>query len=120
MKNLIIILIMVVAVGCSTSKSFTENSVVGSYETNIGGGIFKHVFLENGKVELHVNGIKTEGETDWKLVGKEVHSMINPGWNGYTQVFIIKPDGDLTGIAEILDGKRTDIPKDKFTWKKLK
>ena len=111
---------MVVAVGCSTGKSFKENSVVGSYETNVGGGIFKHVFLENGKVELHVNGIKTEEETDWKLVGKEVHSMINPGWNGYTQVFIIKPNGDLTGIAEILDGKRTDIPKDKFTWKKLK
>ena len=52
------------------------------------------------------------------MVGNEVH-VAEEGTS--IAVFKIEPNGDLTMIAEIEDGKRNDIPKeDQITFKKIK
>ena len=115
MKNIFTILILFVATGCSKSKSLTEEDVFGSYEAKIGVHSHKFVFLENGKAEYHSVGVKEESE--WKIVGKEVHVDLDD----FISVWKIEPNGNLTNIAEIEDGKRTDLSKEKqSTFKKLK
>ena len=125
MKNLITILILFVATGCSKSKSLTEEDVFGSYEAKIGVHSHKFVFLENGKAEYHSVGVKEESE--WKIVGKEVHVRHGQAvaaaidLDDFISVWKIVPNGNLTNIAEIEDGKRTDLSKEKqSTFKKIK
>ncbi len=124
MKNLITIIVMLVAVGCG--KSLTEEEkLVGSYE----GKIFedwavKLVFLENGKNQFYVGGKKVD-EGTWKIVEKEVHVLGRKrlffGDGEDARVYKIEPTGDLTWIANIRGGKREDAPiKEQFTFKKLK
>ena len=97
-------------------------SVVGSYEGKFGGVSIKHILLENGKKEFLANGYKSTGGT-WKIVGKEVHTWAFGGASSHEKqpVFKIEPNGDLTEIALIKGGKRTDLPnKEQRTYKKLK
>ena len=137
MKNIITILILLVAVGCgktevkklepqSKAKQFKvetrkitaeEEKLVGSYDNTMsvseGLGEERVVFLKNGTVESYLNGKKVEVEK-WKLVGKEVHT----GDEMITCIYKIEPNGDLTWFAWIIDGKRTD--RRQVTFKKLK
>jgi len=90
-----------------------EEKLVGSYEAKKSA---KHVLLENGKSETWILGVKRHGGT-WKIVGEEVHIGIEK----LTQVCKIEPNGDLTLIAKISDGKRTDVSKEnQYIWEKLK
>ena len=102
-------------VGCATTPMM--KSLVGSYELSIKEDTTKLVLLENGKVEIYFNGEKIDEET-WKVVGTEVH-IVTP--NVTLVVWKIEPNGDLTWIAHILDGKRDDYTiEDQLTLKKLK
>ena len=112
MKNLITILVMLVAVGCSKSP---EEKLVRTYVLEADGR--KMVLLENGTVEKYKNGEKTD-DFEWKIVGKEVHLG-----DGMPPVSVgkIEPNGDLTAIAEIDGGGRKDYSKeDQVTFKKIK
>ena len=119
MKNLITILILLVAFGCGKNLTEEEKKVVGSYETkkDENGIASKLALLENRKAELFFGGNKA-GEAAWKLFEKEVHTL-EDGEN--TFVHKIEPNGDLTLIAAIIDENRTELPKElKLTWKKSK
>ena len=97
----------------------------------------KLVLLENGKSEHWVNGEK-KGKATWKLrkpgakanqelslAVKEVHVLGRKrlffGDGEDARVYKIEPNGDLTWIANIRDGKREDVPiEEQFTFKKIK
>ena len=101
-----------------------EEKLVGSYEAKKEETTVKLVLLENGKSEHWVNGEK-KGEATWKLVEKEVHVLGRKrlffGDGEDARVYKIEPNGDLTWIANIRDGKREDVPsEEQFTFKKLK
>ena len=96
---------MLIAVGCS--KSLTKEDVVGSYKARRSAN-GKKVFLENGTAVWYVQDEKL-WESKWKIVGKEVHV----GDEQSSQVYKIEPNGDLTGMAWIKDGKRLETPKEK-------
>ena len=88
-----------------------EEKFVGSYEWGETGKVH---FLENGKAELYIDGKRTF-EWKWKIVGNEVHAA-----GDLVAVYRIETNGDLTQIAEIEGGKRTDFPKGQMTLKKTK
>jgi hypothetical protein len=88
-----------------------EEKFVGSYEWGETGKVH---FLENGKAELYIDGKRTF-EWKWKIVGNEVHAA-----GDLVAVYRIETTGDLTQIAEIEGGKRTDFPKGQMTLKKIK
>ena len=88
-----------------------EEKFVGSYEWGETGKVH---FLENGKAELYIDGKRTF-ELKWKIVGNEVHAA-----GDLVAVYRIETNGDLTQIAEIEGGKRTDFPKGQMTLKKIK
>ena len=94
-----------------------ENKAVGEYElVDADGNTTKLVLLENGKVEIYFNDEKID-EATWKIVGKEVHV----GSEKERAVFKVEPNGDLTCIASIRGGKRTELPNEaQGTWKKVK
>jgi len=90
-----------------------EERVIGEYEVKKSA---KHVLLGNGKSETWILGVKRHGGT-WKIVGKEVHVGIEK----LTHVYKIEPNGDLTLIANISDGKQTDVLKEnQYIWEKIK
>ena len=107
MKQILVMMMAVLLVGCGKAE---EDKVVGTYERKKSGETFTVAFLENG-VFAGVN--KKNGK--WKLVGKDVH--VELGENSQA-VFKIEPNGDLTEIAVIIDGKWLDI--DRTTWEKIK
>ena len=130
MKVLISILIGLLIVGCGIGKETKtktkvvdnnatkpakeltlEEKFVGSYEWGETGKLH---FLENGKAELYIDGKRTF-ELKWKIVGNEVHAA-----GDLVAVYRIETNGDLTQIAEIEGGKRTDFPKGQMTLKKIK
>ena len=101
-----------------------EEKLVGSYEAKKEETNVNLVLLENGKSEHWVNGEK-KGEATWKLVEKEVHVLGRKrlffGDGEDARVYKIEPNGDLTWIANIRDGKREDVPiGEQFTFKKIK
>lgn len=124
MKKLISIIVILFSFGCG--KSLKEEDVVGSYVWDI----LEFVLLENGKFEDWTDGEK-DGEATWVIVGKEVH-FVEEGKSAFAfsdmnfsaakiEVHKIESNGDLTLIAAITDGKRTDFAKeDQITWKKSK
>ena len=121
MRNLITILILFVAVGCGTNKSFTGKSVYGIYEVKIFKETATFVLLENGKVEIF-----NEGEEkvigNWKIAGEEFYLEFPSLSENYENVYRIESNGDLILIASIEDGKRTDYTKEEAgeTLKKIK
>ena len=103
-------------------KEIPEEDVIGSYELPDKRGPIKLNFLENGKVEFHPSvGIKEDGT--WKIVRKEVH-VSSEGGPYEVAVCKIEPNGDLTFIAYIDDGKRQEATKEfqefQTTYKKIK
>ena len=139
MKILISILIGLLVVGCGeeipttkarkkeltpkekaaiAEKAFRD-SFVGTYEPkDEDGNSYKHVFLANGVYEQLLDGNKWLDGT-WKIVGKEVH--IDFGNFLAQKLCKVEPNGDLTDIAKIKEGIRTDVPKEEqFTYKKIK
>ena len=127
MKNLLI-LIIIMLVGCATTPATTPamKSVAGTYENNDEsvtildasfGITYRRVLLENGIVKIYRNGKKKQ-EDKWSIVDGELH--IDYGFREI-HVWRINKDKSMTVIAEIADGKRTDIPKEKqITYKRIK
>ena len=80
---------------------------------------------EDAVLELTLN--KRNAST-WKIVGREVHhgavmfdSKTRRLEEWRTKVYRIEANGDLTEVAKIEDGERTDLPKkDQVTFKKIK
>ena len=94
-----------------------EKKVVGTYEMGGEGFTIRAVFLDNGIIESYKNGKKEEEEDKWKIVDGELHIIHEGG----IAVFRINKDGNITGIADIEDGKREDFPKEnQHTIQKIK
>ena len=100
--------------------------VVGTYEVKKDEDTHREVFLASGIVEGYTNGDKHEEEGKWTISKDgEIH-IIDEG--GGTEFLRINKDrfsgvlvSSITSIAKIVEGKRTDYPKDKQqTWKKIK
>ena len=117
MKNLITILILLVAVGCgevayqiSSIRSpieKIEEKIVGSYEDiHEGHFIHKLVFLENGKTESYMNAQGNEHPCEfgsWKIKGHRPYELNTVHWiqEKETVVLQIYSNGDLTEIGII-------------------
>jgi len=110
MKYITLIIVLLV-VGCGTPvKELTlEEKVVGEYEIKLGEDTIKLVLLENGSGEEYKNGKKNEGKGKWKIVNGEIHA---DGGAENISVCRINKDGSITFIASIVEGKRTDFPKE--------
>ena len=129
MKMLIPIVIGLLLVGCGAPADNTtkptpqmgltlSEKVVGTYEIKEGGETYRAVFLANGFVEDYENGKKLENKSKWKIAKGELHVIHE---TGYITVHRINKDSSMTLIAKIVEGKRTDYPKDKqITYKKIK
>ena len=105
----------------------TIKSVAGTYELKKDGFTIRLFLLENGAEQIYLNDKKVD-EGKW-IISKagEIHLIderaIDAAFNTITAVFVcsINPDGSLTTLEEIVDGKRTDIPKEaQITYKKIK
>jgi len=135
MKSLIVLVVGLLSVGCATVKDIyvqlvggkpntpeqkqkiLRDSVVGEYELKHNGHTIKIFCLENGVCERYENNSKKLGEDKWLIVNKEIHIK----YDDMIGVFRINPDKSITYIADIVDGKRKDLTKDKqFTFKKIK
>ena len=129
MKMLIPIVIGLLLVGCGAPADNTtkptpqmgltlSEKVVGTYEIKEGGETYRAVFLANGFVEDYENGKKLENKSKWKIAKGELHVIHE---TGYITVHRINKDSSMTLIAKIVEGKRTDNPKEEqFTAKKIK
>jgi len=94
-----------------------EKDIVGTYEYETDTHTIKLVLLENGVRELYLNGRK-ESETKWSIANGELHIKLG---SGLISIMRINPDKSITAIANFLDGKRADFPKEEQnTWKKIK
>ena len=117
MKSFIIfvaILVLVLGVRCGKN---VEEEVVGKYEAKDRGDTYGVVFLDNGVIETYNNGQRDSKELKWNIVSKEVNVKYKDDDVG---VFRINPDRSLTAIAQVKDGKRTDISrKVQLTYKKI-
>jgi len=98
-----------------------EEKLVGSYEVKSRDTTSKLVLLKNGKSEFSTNGEKKKDGT-WEMpllrfeLGKEVHV----GYENSKSFYKIEPNGDLTEIANIVDGEREEVPKVQTTFTKIK
>jgi len=125
MKNLLILITIMLVGGCGKGKEAQtktkvtepvkeltlEEKVVGTYEIKEGEVTIKHVHLENGVFEWYENGKKREA-VKWSISKDgEIHVEYKYKY-GHIAVFRINKDGNLTWIASIVEGKRTDIPKE--------
>ena len=135
MRVLALMILGLMVVGCgtpadntfkaSTHKELTlEEKVVGTYEEK-DIATEKWVFLANGISEYYKDNKKT-AEFKWTISKDgEIH-IIDEG--GGTEFLRINKDrfsgvlvSSITSIAKIVEGKRTDYPKDKqITFKKIK
>ena len=145
MKSLIVLVVGLLTVGCGKPEpslssfkaepsthqgrklSQEEEKLVGEYEAKAGGETIKLVLLENAKVEDYQNDEKFGAELTWEILEKEVHVGrvdSSPGVDKSSlkiDILKIESNGDLTIIALVEDGKRTDFPKDKqVTLKRIK
>ena len=116
MRTLIVLVVGLLAAGCSKSLTEEEKQVVGEYELKKDGNTIKDVFLDNGVIEWYnIDGSKT-GESKWSIVDGEIHVKSD---SGGINIFRINTDKSITPIASISDGKRTDYLKEKqWTFKK--
>ena len=96
-----------------------EEKIVGTYEIKT----IRMVFKENRKVNiLNLKPETIPDEWNWKVIVNNVHieKSYSPLF-GETSILKIEPNGDLTEIGWIIDGKQTTFPKeDQDTWKKIK
>ena len=85
----------------SVKELTLEDKVVGGYEFS---PTSKIVFLGNGVLELYQNDeIAQSGK--WSIVEEEIHIL---NQDGEVEVIRIEPNGDLTNIAKIKNGIRTE------------
>ena len=116
MKVLIPILIGLLVLGCGKGGEITigeppkakpvkeltlREKVVGSYEFS---PTSKIVFLDNGVLELYQNN-EIAQSNKWSIVDEEIHIL---NQDGEVEVVRIEPNGDLTNIAKIKNGIRTE------------
>ncbi len=136
MKSLIVLVVGLLAVGCATVKDICvqlgisksnapeqkqktlRDSVVGEYEHKDRN--HKYVFLENGTAEGYVHGNRQKAEEyKWSIVDGEIYVH----WYGERigEVYRINTDKSITWIADIDDGKRTELSnRHQATYKKIK
>ena len=121
MRALILLVAILLVVGCGKSL---ETMVVGTYEITDRGDTVRLVFLDNGAVEkynltvLLSDFLKPMAKYKWSIKEGEVHIKDEHGGGGVCR---INPDGGLTPIAGVRNGKRTNLPKDaQKTLKKIK
>jgi len=136
MKNFALLVLVLAASACTTASTMNvvagrqltpkEFGLVGGYEGKDNKGtVIKGFLLGNGLAEVYVDG-KKNGKymLNWKLKEGDVYvGVTSSRYRVPTafSIFDIKPNGDLTQIALIEDGKRKDIPRaDQFTFKKIK
>jgi len=113
-KALIVLMVGLLSVGCGNSA---EKKVLGEYEyKDEDGDTLKQVLLDNGIYEHHFNGEK-QLEGKWSISNGKIHIDYD---NGYISVIRINEDKSITQIAEIVDGKRRDHPKEGHAFKKIK
>ena len=122
----ITLIIGLLVVGCLTpEQKALRGSVVGEYESPIGGWTrgnvtyppAKQVYLENGTVEQSMDG-KKHTAFKWAIVDGEIH--IDPN-SRLIAIWRINTDRSITHIAYIVDGKRTEFSKEEqITYKKIK
>ena len=127
-RTLIVLVVGLLVIGCLTPEQkrpgvfrippeALRDSVVGEYEGKDDGDTIVVVFLENGIIEGYVNG-KKEEEHKWTIVNREIHF---DNEDGSTGVLRINKDKSITYIADIEDGKRTDLTREEQeTYKKIK
>ena len=117
MKSLIVLAVGLLTVGCATLTP--EEKVVGEYEyIDDNGNAHKYVLQESGVAEFYWSDRKSHIKRKWKISkDRELHIDDKLG---AIPILTINPDGSITLIADIVDGKRTDFPKDnQITFKKL-
>ena len=108
MKGFIIFaVILVLVMGMRSGKS-AEEDVVGTYEAKDRGDTYGVIFLNTGVIETYNNGQKDSKELKWNIVNKEVNVEYTDEDVG---VFRINTDRSLTAIAQVKNGKRTDISR---------
>jgi hypothetical protein len=97
-----------------------EEKVVGAYELKKDGDTMRMVFLDNGIMEAYLNG-KKDGDGKWMISKEgELHVAAKDGI-GSIAVNRINKDGSITWIAVIIEGKRTEFPKEnQMTFNKIK
>ena len=122
----ITLIIGLLVVGCLTpEQKALRGSVVGEYESPIGGWTrgnvtyppAKQVYLENGTVEQSMDG-KKHTAFKWAIVDGEIHAEDDDIY-----VYRLNDDSSITYIAiiRIRDGKRDDSIKfANITFKKIK
>jgi len=120
MKILTIMILGLLVVGCEKKltpeqqqKALRDN-LVGRYTWNKRGfKSEKRVLLENGIIEKWY-GYEKLGEGKWSIVDGELHAIYGDS-NIVVYSFIVGgPESlfdNITTIAKIVDGKRTDNPK---------
>ena len=120
MRTLMLLTVIAILGGCATLEDFGQHlwptdSAGGTYMSSDETGV-RLVLLYNGIAEVYANGEKEE-VAKWEKIGKEVYIVaIDDGGVG---IFSINPDGSLTYIAVIKDGKRENLSKDKqVIWEK--
>ena len=119
MRTLTLLTAIVLLGGCATIEDIGQHlwltdGADGTYMSRDEKGV-KLVLLYNGVAEAYTNGEKEE-VAKWEKIGKEVYIKAIDGGVG---IFSINPDGSLTYIADIIDGKREDLSKEKqVIWKK--
>ena len=111
MKNLITIIIMLVAVGCSKSLTEEEEKVVGTYEYLTMEGKTNRAIFTNSGVVQHRGWDRRNDELKWEIKNGEVILTGNYG------IIICRKemDGSLTQIAKLVDGERKELPKEEQT-----
>ena len=110
-------------------KKALRDSVVGEYKPPFTLPITKAVFLEKGIEQHSLNGEKWGGNK-WSIVKGEIYvlgffipasELYKPNHEKIINVFRINKDKSITYIADIVDGKRTDSPKEgRMIFKRIK
>ena len=99
-------------------KVSEENRVIGTYELKRGERNVRLALLEDGVAQYHFNGEKQEEELKWSVIGKEAYIEYE---NNNIEVLRINPDGTLTHIAYIDNGKRLETSEEEqSTYQKTK
>ena len=114
--------------GCG-KKTNTEESIVGTYQLKLPNGTFTLKLLERGKAmveQVSPSGVKkpeSSGDGAWRAKNGEIVVITEEEGVEETMIFRINPNGTLTAIAMIEDGKREDVPKEQqkfMNFKKIK
>ena len=91
-----------------------EESLVGTYQVTLPNGTFTLILLEDGKVMVEqvsnagVKNPENSGRGTW--IAKNGEVVVTGG--DTEMLFKINPNGTLTAIANITNGKREDVPKE--------